>query len=124
MDSSTQRSQITCTDESKQTNGHVVRRTFSQGERVTRVLKMAAIFLGATILVAFIPILHFVLVPVFLILAVIFSLNTWNEKGEIIEGEVDCPQCATKVSFAKEVDSWPKAQRCQKCSALLNFTIS
>jgi hypothetical protein len=118
-----QQVEVICTLDSQTTTGHVWRRDFTRTDRMTRALKMGGIFFGVTFITLFIPVLHFVLVPLFLLLTVVFGFNAWMEKGEVLKGEVLCPNCSEKFLFSREAEGWPKSQRCPKCTFLLSFDI-
>ncbi len=112
-----------CVCEDRSSEGQVIRRDFSGSERILRALKVGGILFGAAVLTVFVPVLHFVLVPLFLILSLVFGITTWLAKGEVISGEVNCPSCGAKNVLRKAPESWPKQERCSGCSLLLQFDL-
>ena len=119
-----QKVEIVCTLGDQKTYGHAFRREFSKSERAQRTLKVGGILFGVTLLTAFIPVLHFVLVPLFLILSLVFGLNAWTEKAEIQSAEAPCPSCAEPTRLGTQAEGWPKTQRCPKCQFLLSYDVA
>jgi hypothetical protein len=109
---------VTEVDDTK-TFGFAVRRDLAKHERLARAGKMFGIFFGVALLTVFIPILHFILPPLFLIAGTVFFWTTYMETGEVLEGEYTCPNCKHKMVIPHEAEDWPKEQRCGGCSFLL-----
>lgn len=101
------------------THGFAIRRDLSKQERFSRAAKMFGIFFGVALLTVFVPVLHFVLPPLFLIVGMVFFWTTYLETGEVLEGEYTCPNCKHKMILPKEAEDWPKEQRCGGCSFML-----
>lgn len=101
------------------TEGFVFRRDFTQHERMIRASKMTGILWIVGLLTIVVPILHFILPPLFFIAGVVLGWTTWMESGEILEGEFTCPNCKHRMTFQREAEEWPKVQRCGGCSFTL-----
>ena len=86
-----QRKTLFCRVEQQATQGFVERRDLPLQERLHRMLKIGGLLLAAACAAVFIPILHFVLVPVLLICALIFGIVSWLDKAEILRGEFPLP---------------------------------
>lgn len=114
-----QRVDILCDVDGVKTTGFVLRRDLTRSERMARALRMFGILFGVGCFTIFIPILHFILPPLFLILAVVFATTTWLETGEVLRGEINCPNCQKTMQITKEAEDWPKIQRCGGCSYTL-----
>jgi hypothetical protein len=112
---------VHCKVDDLQTTGFVLRRDLDRSERVGRAARMFGILFLIAFLTLFIPILHFVLPPLFLILGVVFATTTWMETGEVLRGEIECPNCKRKMELRKEAEGWPKTQRCEGCSYMLKI---
>lgn len=110
---------VVCSVDDLRTNGFVLRRDLDHSERVARAARMFGILFLVAFLTVFIPILHFVLPPLFLILGFIFATTTYLETGEVLRGEIDCPNCKRKMQLRKEAEGWPKSMRCEGCSYTL-----
>lgn len=74
---------------------------FTFKDRLKRSLKTFFIFLGAAVFSVLIPVLHFFLVPVFLILSVFLSYRKFNEILSINLQNLNCPGCETKLSASE-----------------------
>ncbi len=101
------------------TEGFVIRRDLSKNERLSRSAKIFGIFFAVALFTIFVPILHFILPPLFLIVGIVFFWTTWLETGEVLEGEFTCPNCKHKMILPREAEEWPKVQRCGACSFML-----
>ena len=110
-----------CKVDDKETQGSAQRRLLEPQERLSKALKTLGILWGIAILTVFIPILHFVTVPLFLLLGIVMAVLTWIEKAIIYEAEIPCPNCQHKVTFGPEAESLPKTMRCESCSFTLEI---
>jgi hypothetical protein len=77
--------------------------------------KKIGMFWGAGLLCVFIPVFHFVLVPLFLLIGIIAFFKTLKFKYQIAEGFYNCPACTEKnilknMWFQDELRS-----HCEKC---------
>lgn len=119
-----QRANIICKIDDQNTSGWVLRRDLSSSERLIRGLKLSGIFLLCAAIAVFIPILHFVLVPLLLLLSLVMGVAVWLTRGEILSGEAACPNCGVINNLNKQSEDWPRTQRCTGCSMLLTFEIT
>lgn len=87
------------------------------GERTGRALKGGGVLLGLAVLSVFIPIAHFVLVPGFLIGAVVFALKRLGEKASIVGLSGTCPRCNEPRTFDAKGAFRPETKTtCPVCS--------
>ncbi len=84
------------------TEAAVTVREYDPGERTRRALKVGGVFLGIAILCVLIPIAHFVLVPGFLILAIVMAARRLGQRRQIVRVHGRCPRCATDQDFMIE----------------------
>lgn len=110
---------LTCSEDGKITEGSALRRDFSFQERVLRTGKVFGILFAIGVGTVVVPILHFILPPLFLLLACIFGTTTWLETSEVLKGEINCPNCETRMEIPREAEDWPLKRRCRGCSYLL-----
>ena len=103
------------------TTGWVERRDLSKEERVARGMRIFGIFFGAAFLCVFVPVLHFILPPLSLIIGTILAINEYNGRSEVMRGEITCPNCKKVMEMPKETEEWPLSKRCTGCS--FNLTI-
>lgn len=69
-------------------------------ERFKRSLKTFFTFFGAATLSVLIPVLHFFLVPIFLILSLYFSYRKFKEIVSVDLVGIKCPECNTNFKDA------------------------
>ncbi len=88
-----------------------------RGELVSKAIKTLFSFWGIAVLCVFIPVLHFFLVPLFLIIGIFFSIRTLKYKFTIRVGSFLCPECSKHNSIK---NLWFAAEarfRCAHCAA-------
>jgi len=112
---------LNCAYGDKQAVGFAERRDLPKPERMWRAARMLGILWAIALVAAFIPILHFFLVPLFLLLGIALSIMTWLEKAFVEGGEIPCPNCGKTISLEKCAESWPKTQRCPGCFVTLEI---
>ena len=110
---------VRCEVDGVVTEGYALRRPLGQSERVLRSAKMFGIFFLIAFFTIFIPILHFILPPIMLVLGLVFATTTYLETAMVLEGQIACPNCRHVTVFAPEAEEWPKVQRCGGCSYML-----
>lgn len=111
---------VRCSVDDLVTEGFVERRDLDQGERFRRAAKVFGVCFGIACLTVFIPILHFVLPPLFLLLGGFLATTTWLQKSEVMRGEITCPNCKKKMVLTRGPEEWPRAQRCEGCAYSLS----
>ncbi len=118
-----QRKTLFCRVDQQSTQGFVERREYPTSERLRRMFKVGGLLFAAAFAAVFIPILHFVLVPVLLLCAMIFGVATWLDKAEILRGEFPCPQCQKLNTLPRASESFPQTSRCQHCYFTLKLDL-
>lgn len=103
------------------TEGFALRRDFTAGERLKRAAKIFGILFFIGIGTIVVPILHFILPPLFWLAATVLGTTTWLETSEVLSGEIACPNCKHVNVFQREAEEWPKVQRCGGCSYTLTI---
>lgn len=103
------------------TQGWVERRDLNQSERMARAGKIFGIFFGGALLTVFVPILHFILPPLLLIIGSVLAFSEYTNKGEMKTGEITCPNCKKLMKLPNEGEGWPRIQRCEGCSFTLTI---
>lgn len=106
---------IYVTANGKTTVGKIEVREIPQAERVQRGMKIGGALLVAAIVSVFVPVLHFILVPGFLILGLVFGFTTYLTRSEVLEGQFDCPVCGQLNELPKQSLELPCGRRCLKC---------
>lgn len=124
MSSSTpegERISLRCDVDGVVTEGYALRKQFTFQERVFRTIRVFGILMLIGVGTVVVPLLHFILPPLFMLAACIFGTTTWLETSEVIEGEIACPNCKFAIKFPREAEEWPKVQRCGGCSFTLKI---
>lgn len=101
--------------------GRVSVREFSANQKMGNALKRLVLFWLAAVVCVFIPVLHFILVPLFLILGVTTFLKTIKVDGKIIKGQVDCPYCKNQMKLKPGLLAWPLKEICQTCGRAIRI---
>ena len=96
--------------------GEVFVEHFSSQERLGRgiVACVAGLLFSAVTLA--IPLLHFVLFPIGVLLTIGIAWSKFEARGNIVGGHGDCPVCGASVTFAKRNLHFPFLERCDSCS--------
>jgi DNA-directed RNA polymerase subunit RPC12/RpoP len=94
---------------------------FSQQERTKRSLVRFFSFIALAVASILIPVFHFVLVPLFLILAPFLSYKTYKEEVVLESCSLPCPECKQTASFAKTSGQWPLHNNCPHCRHRIYF---
>jgi hypothetical protein len=77
-------------------------RHFGPGERMRRALKWGGALFGLAVVSVFLPIAHFVLVPGFLIAAIVFFARRLGQARKIEKVVGRCPRCGLEQEFELE----------------------
>lgn len=87
-----------------------------------KALKNLMMFWGVGVLCVFIPLAHFILVPLFLLLGIFFGYRAMGYKFLIKSGSAECPNCHATVEIK---DLWFKDEsrsRCDHCGTQIVIT--
>jgi len=121
MENQGQRLEISCSLDAVTTRGFVMRRDLEQSERLSRAGKIFGMFFLAALVTVFIPLLHFVLPPLAILLGGALATSEYLNAGEVMAGEIECPNCKKKIVFRRQAEEWPRSQRCESCYFTLSF---
>lgn len=98
----------------KKSQGAVILRSYDEKERNQRMIKYGGGCLIAAIGSIFIPLLHFVLVPGFIIAAVVLvAIN--NRPANIERAKAKCPECGMDFVISKGKPVFPIEDICASC---------
>jgi len=84
-------------------------------QRWLRAVKMGGICWGLALLSVLVPVLHFVLVPGFLLAGPIAAWLAWRRTESLLGGEVDCPKCGQTYDVGTGGVQWPLQAQCDGC---------
>jgi hypothetical protein len=103
--------------------GEVYIKIWTQAERTQRALKWGAITWLAALFCVLIPILHFILVPFFLILGPILSVKIYKQESVVQGGQGSCPRCHKNLKIEKAKAVWPISDLCTECQNAVKIEI-
>jgi hypothetical protein len=92
-------------------------------ERAKLAAKILALCWGAAFLCIFIPVLHFVLVPLAILIGIFMAYRQLNFHFQMKSAEILCPNCEAKFESDKNSFNWPKIENCRKCESSLLIDI-
>ena len=106
-------------DKSSEANVEIV--ILTQGGRLFRAMKGLGICWAIAVFCVLIPILHFILVPLFLLIGIVMFLQQFGQKFYFASGSVRCPSCQTDMKPREGAFDWPKEEICGNCRAILKI---
>jgi hypothetical protein len=106
----------------KHTQGLMRVKHLSRPERLARGWKAASLCIGIAIIAIFIPGLHFILVPGFLIAAPFAFSWQYGWESLILPAELTCPYCSSVIHIAQNKEKWPFHEVCTKCRNEVTIT--
>ncbi len=110
---------IVAMDADKQSEAPARVRNFSSSERLMSGLKFLGMCWGIAILSILVPVLHFFLVPGFLLGGIIVFFIRYNRKDFIESMKIVCPNCQRDFEIANLSFNWPLRQACPQCQMIL-----
>jgi hypothetical protein len=96
-------------------------RQLSKHERVVLSLKGLGLFWGLAALSVFIPVMHFILVPMFLLLGPLIAYLNYQKTVFLGDTVVTCPNCSERLHLKNGTARWPHEEVCGKCRAKIYF---
>lgn len=108
-------------NDDRRTQGTAYIKHYTPPERMMAALKKLGMVWGVAILCVLIPVFHFVLVPLFLVLGIVLAHRTYKSEGLVLEGSVPCPHCQTEVTMKKGELRWPISEICQGCARVVRI---
>lgn len=88
---------------------------WTPSQRTMRAMKSLGIFWGLAVFSVFLPVAHFVLVPMFLILGPIFAVSTYKQDASIVAKALVCPECKEPLKVSSQKMKWPLLLVCDSC---------
>lgn len=108
-------------DLDKQSDGLIVVKGFGKSARMWRAIKALLICWFIAAFCILVPILHFVLVPAFLLVGVFMFFHQMSVTTHLISGSVRCPSCQNEMSLKPMAFDWPKREICTNCRSDLTL---
>ena len=92
-------------------------RLFTSGERMGAAAKMLAICWLLAVVTAFIPIAHFLLVPLFVLAGPVVAYRKYAMEAAVEKATGSCPACGEDVNILLDpADKLPKHSYCSQCN--------
>ena len=104
------------------TVGKIQLRHYSTGERIFRAAKFFFLFALLAVASAFIPILHFLLVPLFSFIAVGAAAAMVLQTTEVAEALGPCPYCGQTTVLKRALVQGEFRDSCEHCRQLIMVT--
>lgn len=89
--------------------------SLSTGGKFKYATKSLAICWGIALLCVFIPILHFFLVPLGLIIGLFLFYRNFKFQELLLDGQISCPGCQHQFQAKTVAFNWPKQESCSAC---------
>lgn len=105
----------------KTTSGFLQIYELPKKERRAKALKTFFIFFGAACVSVFIPLVHFILVPLLLITTVFLVRKALKASQYISDGQVLCPHCQKSLDVKRTALQWPMTLFCNEDRIFLNI---
>lgn len=90
----------------------------TNGDRFKRTARGVAITLGVGVLAVFIPVFHWVLVPIFLVATPVVGVYMYRTKVMVEKGVGECPACRQVITLAlapqTRIPHWTYCPSCNK----------
>ncbi len=99
----------------KGADGFVRVQALAPRDRVKNALRQMGLYWGIGLFCVLFPLLHFILVPFFLLLGIFLSARAGLAREKIIEGSLKCPECKKPFDLKPTLLRWPLSEVCQDC---------
>lgn len=94
---------------------------WNESQRMIRALQYGlAAWLGAAASI-FLPLLHFVLVPVLLIAGPVLAFYIFKQDSAVLGGTATCPQCNAQLPITRSKFRFPISDLCTACQSALTI---
>lgn len=98
------------------TEARVRVRPLDSRTRTARALRALGACWGLAVVSVLVPLLHFVLVPAFLIAGPVFAVQRLGERATLLGARGDCPGCGAPQEFTLALAPAPQVPlRCEAC---------
>lgn len=118
------RVEIKVNETQKPNFGEISVHHWDKKDRIKRSAKLGAMCLGVAAFCVLIPILHFVLVPSFLIAAPIVFMYFLGQENIISGGMGTCPSCEKPLPIVRAPYRFPLHELCTHCRKSLRIVIA
>lgn len=99
------------------TTGEAEIANYDKSARTKRALKTLGLIWGLALLSVLLPLLHFFLPFLGIIIGPFLAIWVHGIESEIIGGSIPCPRCQSPVTIVKQRNRWPLKELCMQCSS-------
>ena len=99
-------------------------RSLKQSERTFFSIRGLATGWGLAVVSVFIPVLHFVLVPAFLAIGIVFASMEYRRTELLKHTKFLCPSCKTSIEIQNIRFLWPLRKTCPECQMVLLINLA
>jgi hypothetical protein len=103
-------------NEDKSSEGEVFLKRWSDRQRNWRATKILLQMWGLALLSVFVPLAHFVLVPLFLLIGLVMYPIMLGQKSTVLGGVGACPNCDKRFEIIRCPEKWPLEDICNHCN--------
>jgi hypothetical protein len=103
--------------------GEIRVQSWDKSERVARAFKFGGMCWGAAIVCVLIPLLHFILVPGFLLAGPILAYFVLGQETVVLGGQGTCPHCQSFLPIARAAYQFPHSDLCTHCQHSLEINL-
>ncbi len=96
----------------KTASGFVRIQTLGPSRRVQNALRQLGLYWGIGLFCVLFPLLHFILVPFFLILGVFLAVRAGVVDRVVVDSSVACPECGKPFQLKAALVRWPLPNEC------------
>lgn len=111
-------------DLDKVTTATLMVRVLPVSARVKHAAKVLGIVWGVAVACVFIPVFHFVLVPLGILVGGVFAFHSFALRLGVNEGEVVCPRCSARLRIEPREFNWPLRLVCKSCHGDLTLQLT
>ncbi len=97
------------------------RLVLSQSLKIQAAAKWISIFVSLAVASVFVPILHFILVPAFLIAAVVVGVKAYTQKADLQNISGNCPNCGAALLIKRVRIKKVSGEICPQCRDFLKI---
>lgn len=101
--------------------GTVIVHPLSKTEKLIKACKKLGLFWALAVFSVLVPVLHFFLVPLFLVLGIYLALRSYKSLGQVVSGETRCPHCQSEIHIKPGDLQWPLTEICQTCARVVRM---
>lgn len=105
------------------TSGTIRIQHWGRSDRLRRALRASGICSLFAMIAVFIPLLHFVLVPLLILAAPIVGFVLYGQESAVLGGEGKCPACGADFLVAKSANKFPLNDLCTSCQGSVRIQL-